>query len=175
MSQFLPPSSPSLPGGYVASYYDNSGTIIICRIDGKQLSYFPNDSIILSKRIVFPYVVSFHKGGCLQIIDVEKRQCRNFQVESLNKETNVCVLISDHRLILATTKKILVFGKPSDDCENWREITLTRSQRPLTNIVDETTFLITDGKILLGSRWAFEMWEIEGEGTKKKNGGKIER
>jgi hypothetical protein len=121
--------------------------------------------VILSKRIVFPYVVSFHRGGTLQVIDVEKRACKSICIESLNKENNVCVLLSDHKLLVATPKRILVYGKPGEELGNFREISLVRSNRPLANVVDETTFLLSDGKILLGSRWAFEMWDIEDEGS----------
>lgn len=54
--------------GYLVSFYNNVGTIVINRYDEKEVHKVENLSPILRFRFCFPKLCTLHENGTLQII-----------------------------------------------------------------------------------------------------------
>jgi hypothetical protein len=133
------------------------------KYDGKQLTYFHNASIIQCKRLRYPYIITLHKDGILQIINCENRQgCVQHQLElSITKDIH-CILFEATKLFLLSTKQILVFDFP---------VTADPTVIPLEGlsfprILEDSSAILGSNRILLAGNFQFQVYSIDNQGLK---------
>ena len=152
-----------ITNGYLVSTYNETGTLLVHKYDGKQLTYFHNSSTIQCKRFRYPYIITLHRDGVLQIINCENRQgCVQHQLElSMTKDVH-CILFESPKLYLVSVKQMLIFDFPvAED-----PVVIPIEGLSLSRILEEGTSLMGPNRILLAGNFQFQVFSFDEKGKK---------